>query len=126
VRCHFILYVEDQRASTRWWREALDLEPTLDVDGMTEFTLGDDAVLGLMPAAGITRLLGPALPDPQTDGGVPRSEVYLLVDDPHASHERALRAGGEELSPVLHRDWGHEAGYVLTPDHHVLAFAGSP
>lgn len=31
---------------------------------MTEFTLGNRAVLGLMPEDGIRTLLGPALPDP--------------------------------------------------------------
>ena len=34
-------------------------------------------------------------------------------------------AGATELSPVEPRGWGHRAGYVLTPDGHVLAFSES-
>jgi len=64
--------------------------------GMTEIEIGG-AVLGLMPEAGIRRLLGAALPDPERGRGVPRAEVYLVVDDPEAYHRRALDAGAREL-----------------------------
>lgn len=90
---------------------------------MTELELPGGAVLGLMPEAGIRRLLGEALPDPAAGAGVPRAEVYLLVDDPAAGHARALAAGARELSPLAPRDWGHDAAYSLAPDGHVLAFA---
>jgi catechol 2,3-dioxygenase-like lactoylglutathione lyase family enzyme len=119
-RAHLILYVRDQGASARFWEAALATPPTLDVPGMTEFTLAEGAVLGLMPADGIRRLL-PALPEPTH--GVPRAEVYLVVDDPAAAHARALAAGARELSPLAARDWGHEASYALDPDGHVVAFA---
>jgi uncharacterized protein len=121
---HFILYVADQRAAAAFWAAALDADPTLDVPGMTEFPLGAGCVLGLMPAAGIRRLLGGALPDPASAAGVPRAELYLRVDDPEACHRRALAHGARELSPVEPRGWGDRAGYVLDPDGHVLAFAG--
>lgn len=121
-RAHLILYVEDQPASTAFWRRVLDAAPTLDVPGMTEFALADHVVLGLMPVAGIQRLL-PSLPDPAAAAGVPRAEVYLVVDDPAAAHVRALAAGARELSPLAARDWGHEAAYSLDPDGHVIAFA---
>jgi uncharacterized glyoxalase superfamily protein PhnB len=90
---------------------------------MTEFSLNDGAVLGLMPQAGIKRLLGDKLPDPAGAGRTPRAELYLLVDDPAGHHQRALQSGARELSPLLPRDWGHTAGYSLDPDGHVLAFA---
>jgi uncharacterized protein len=90
---------------------------------MTEFELPGGAVLGLMPVAGIRRLLGRAIPDPDAAAGIPRSELYLVVDDASVYHQRALAAGARELSPVEHRDWGHVAGYTLDPDGHVLAFA---
>lgn len=93
---------------------------------MTEFDLGKGAVLGLMPEAGIMRLLGAALPDPAQAAGVPRSELYLLVSAAAAGHARALTAGARELSPLLQRDWGHKAAYSLDPDGHVLAFAEEP
>ncbi len=121
ARAHFILYVSDQRESARFWTKVLDRAPTLDVPGMTELPLGDDAVLGLMPERGIERLLsGKIAPSSST---VPRAELYLVVDDPEAFHARAIDAGGRELSPMLARDWGHRASYVLDPDGHDVAFA---
>lgn len=123
-RSHLILYVRDQAASARFYRAALATAPSLDVPGMTEFALGAETVLGLMPEAGIRRLL-PSLPDPAAASGVPRAELYLVVDDPAACHARALAAGASELSPLLPRDWGHRAAYSLDPDGHVLAFAAA-
>lgn len=122
MRAHFILYVSNQLASARFYEAALGVAPRLDVPGMTEIELGG-CVLGLMPEAGIRRLLGEAIADPATARGVPRAELYLLVDDPAACHARALAAGARELSPLSPRDWGHAAAYSLDPDGHVLAFA---
>ncbi len=124
---HFILYVADQERSAAFYEAVLGLAPRLHVPGMTELELPGGAVLGLMPEGGIRRLLGDALPDPATARGVPRAELYLLIDDPCAFHARALAAGALELSPLLPRDWGHLAAYSLDPDGHVLAFAsGEP
>ena len=118
-----ILYVADQARARAFWSAALGAEPTLDVPGLTEIPLPGGAVLGLMPEAGIRRLLGQALPDPALAAGVPRTELYLTVPDPRACHARALRAGARELSPPAARDWGDDAGYCLDLDGHVLAFA---
>ena len=38
-KTHFILYVQDQAASTAFYSRALDAEPTLNVPNMTEFVL---------------------------------------------------------------------------------------
>ncbi|MBX3464980.1 MAG: VOC family protein [Planctomycetes bacterium] len=121
---HLVLYVADQARSRAFYERALAIAPRLDVPGMTEFELPGGAVLGLMPEASIRRLLGPVLPDPAAARGVPRAELYLLVDDPRAAHARALAAGARELGAPAPRDWGHTAGYLLDPDGHVLAFAG--
>lgn len=129
LRAHLILYVRDQAVSARFYRAVLAQAPSLDAPGMTEFDLGGHAVLGLMPEAGIRRLLGGTLPDPASARGVPRAELYLVVDDPGVCHARALAAGARELSPLQARGWGHTAAYSLDPDGHVLAFAregGSP
>jgi len=123
VRPHLILYVADQARAAAFYRAVLAAAPRLDVPGMTEFDLGGGAVLGLMPEAGIRRLLGPGLPDPAGAGGAPRAELYLLVEDAAFGHARALASGARELSPLLTRDWGHRAAYSLDPDGHVLAFA---
>lgn len=121
-RAHFILYVADQARSAAFYAAALGAPPALDVPGMTEFALPGGAVLGLMPEAGIRRLL-PDLPDPALARGAPRAETYLLVAEPREALERAVAAGAKELSPVRPRDWGDDAGYCLDPDGHVLAFA---
>ena len=121
-RVHFILYVRDQAASTRFYRAVLLADPTLDVPGMTELPLPGGAVLGLMPETGAARLLGP-LHDPSRAAGVPRAELYLVVDDPTPYHARCLTAGAREVSPISPRDWGHDAGYLLDPDGYVISFA---
>jgi len=120
---HLILYVFDQRSSSEFYARVLDRRPDLDVPGMTEFRLGGGAVLGLMPVQGIRRLLGDALPDPGSAHGVPRAELYVLVDDPAVYHARALRHGATELSALTPRGWGHDVAYSLDADGHVLAFA---
>ena len=117
-----ILYVADQRRSTEFYRQVFGREPSFDVPGMTEFELVDGCRLGLMPVAGIKRLLGAALPDPCQGNGVPRAELYLVVADAAAGHARALGAGATELSLLLPRDWGDSVAYCLDPDGHVLAF----
>ena len=123
MRAHFILFVADQRAACAFYRAVLALEPRLDVPGMTEFELAGGAVLGLMPEQGIRRLLGERLPDPAGARGVPRVELYLVVDDVEAGHRRALAAGAVELSAAADREWGHRVSYLLDHDGHVLAFA---
>ncbi|MBK7874174.1 MAG: VOC family protein [Planctomycetes bacterium] len=122
---HFILYVADQGASSAFYARVLGIAPRLDVPGMTEFELGPRCVLGLMPEAGIRRLLGARLPDPERARGVPRAELYLVVDDADACHARALACGAVELSAPAPRDWGQRVGYVLDPDGHVLACASA-
>ena len=121
-RSHFILYVADQEPSRAFWAAVLLKTPSLHVPGMTEFTLGEGVVLGLMPEKGIARLLGGRI-DPSLGRGGPRAELYLVVDDALAYHRRALAAGAHELDPLSPRDWGHRVSYVLDPDGHVVAFA---
>ncbi len=119
----FIFYVRDQEASADFYSKVLDREPSLHVPGMTEFELGGGASLGLMPEAGIKRLLGVALPDPAAAPGVPRAELYLVVSDAEIHHRRAMESGARELSPLQSRPWGDRASYLLDPDSHVIAFA---
>ena len=90
---HFILYVNDQIRSRDFYTAVLGEEPSLDVPGMTEFEMPGNAILGLMPSAGISRLLGPVLPDPTKAAGVPRAEIYLVEEDPEGLFNRALAAG---------------------------------
>ncbi|MGZ5435675.1 MAG: VOC family protein [Pyrinomonadaceae bacterium] len=123
MKVHFILYVSDQERSTAFYSDVLGEVPSLNVPGMTEFRLKDSTVLGLMPETGIVKLLGPAIVHPALARGVPRSEVYLVVENPAVFYARAIAAGARELSQLALRDWGHQAAYCLDPDGHVLAFA---
>jgi len=118
---NFIIYVADQKASADFYARFLDSAPTLDVPGMTEFTLPGGAVLGLMPIRGIRRLLGDALPGEDWETQTPRCELYLTVSDAAAYFTRAREAGARAVLPVEERDWGHRAGYLLDPDGHVVA-----
>jgi catechol 2,3-dioxygenase-like lactoylglutathione lyase family enzyme len=120
---HFILYVRDQKRSREFYARLLEMEPILDVPGMTEFKLSDSCVLGLMPEIGIKKLLGPKFPDPSQASRVPRAEIYLLREDAPDFYKRALEEGATSLSEMAMRDWGHVVGYCLDPDGHVLAFA---
>ncbi|MEQ1875568.1 MAG: VOC family protein [Bdellovibrionia bacterium] len=124
-KVHVILYVKDQMRSRDFYSRVLQLSPILDVPGMTEFAILDHCVLGLMPEKGIKRLLGDKLPDPESAQGIPRAELYLLVNDPQKYQSRALEFGATELSPLAKRNWGDEVAYSLDPDGHVIAFASS-
>jgi hypothetical protein len=64
MRLLTIIYVVDQKISRDFYATTLGVEPYLDVPGMTEFDFAAGK-LGIMPQAGIKRLLGDALPDPQ-------------------------------------------------------------
>lgn len=119
----FILYVADQARSRDFYRAVLGREPRLDVPGMTEFELSAGAVLGLMPASGIKRLLGDAIDDPLQAGQLPRCELYLPASDPQAMVELVGAAGGRVISPAADRNWGDRVAYAADPDGHILAFA---
>jgi len=123
TKTHLILYVQDQTRSAEFYSRVFHCEPTLNVPGMTEFTLSASCVLGLMPEAGIKRLLGDRLPDPARGSGIPRAEIYLRVTNPRDYHRRAIEAGATELSELKDRDWGDRVAYSLDLDGHVLAFA---
>ena len=120
---HFIFYVRDQQASCEFYSSVLTIMPRLNVPGMTEFALSDTCIFGLMPEAGIKKLLGCALPDPAEANGIPRAELYLVVSNAHEYFSRALSFGAKALNAVAKRDWGHEVGYCLDRDGHVIAFA---
>lgn len=120
MKAHFILYVADQGRATRFYADVLQRAPVLEAPGMTEFELGPETILGLMPVAGIERLLPVQVADASR---AVKAELYLHVDDVQAACTRAIAAGARSLSPATRRDWGDLAGYVMDPDGHVVAFA---
>ena len=122
MQVEFILYVADQDRSTAFYSSLLGVQPSLHVPGMTEFTL-DGCKLGLMPESGIARIITPALPHPASASGVPRCEIYLLVEELAPIVARAERAGAGTVSTAADRDWGHRVAYFSDPDGHVIAIA---
>ncbi len=124
MKCvEFILYVADQNSSTEFYKHVLQVEPSLHVDGMTEFTLSENCKLGLMPEKGIAQIITPVTPNPETGNGIPRCELYLKVETPESYLERALEAGAVLVSEIQPRNWGDKVGYVMDADGHILAFA---
>lgn len=118
-----ILYVADQERSAAFYSTLLERKAVLDVPGMTEFILHDGCKLGLMPDLGIARIVSGPLPHPSSGTGIPRCELYLMVDDVDDSLVRAIKAGAQLVSRSMQRDWGHYVGYVADADGHVIAFA---
>ena len=118
-----ILFVADQQKSRDFYSSVLQMNPELDVPGMTEFKLIDGLKLGLMPENGIARILSDQTPHPKTGNGIPRCELYLLLDNIDEAYERALKAGAKEISKIQERDWGDIVGYLSDPDGHLIALA---
>lgn len=73
---------------------------------MIEFILASHCKLGLMPNKGIAKLLGNALPHPETGNGIPRCELYPLVEDLRLEFENAVTIGAKVISPILDTDSG--------------------
>ncbi len=119
----FILYVSDQLKSATFYEQLLQLEPSLNVPGMTDFKLSDFTKLGLMPENGIAKIIKNALPHPNRGTGIPRCELYLRVNDPKEYIDRAIQLGGKLVDEFLSRDWGDKVGYVADLDGHIIAFA---
>ncbi|MCE3258829.1 MAG: putative lactoylglutathione lyase [Bacteroidetes bacterium] len=118
-----ILYVRDQEKSKTFYEGILNKKPVLHVPGMTEFELGGDVLLGLMPEKSISKILEGKTPSPETGNGIPRCELYLIVEDVNIAYQRAISSGAKEVSAPSARDWGDHVGYCSDPDGHILAFA---
>lgn len=122
-KIQFILYVKDQQKSTHFYETILKQAPSLNVPGMTEFQLSETTKLGLMPEAGIKKILQQHVPDPSLGSGIPRCEIYLHVDSPTDYLTRAIKAGAIKIEDEKSRDWGDSVAYCADIDGHVLAFA---
>ena len=119
----FILYVSDQDKSKAFYQNILQINPGLDVPGMTEFELSTNTKLGLMPETGIAKILQSKVPQPASGNGIPRCEIYLLVDNVQPYIQRSIENGAKLVSPLRNRDWGHKVAYFADLDGHIIAFA---
>jgi predicted enzyme related to lactoylglutathione lyase len=118
-----ILYVANQEKSKQFYSTLFGLSPITDVQGMTEFKLSDNLILGLMPNNNIAKIISPTLPHPNLGNGIPRCELYLHVEQPARHMAKAQELGGKLISNIQQRNWGAYVGYVSDLDGHVLAFA---
>lgn len=123
TQLEFILYISNQEKSRDFYQILLQQKPSLDVSGMTEFTLNDFVKIGLMPNEGIAKIITPKLPHPTSGIGIPRCELYLQVDNIESIFEEAKQAGAIEISPITLRDWGDYVGYLTDFDGHIIALA---
>lgn len=119
----FIIYVADQQASTDFYCRLFDKPPTLNVTGMTEFELSHQCKLGIMPEEGIARIIAEKTQHPSKANGIPRCELYFVVNEIKPYYERALQLNALLVSDTMMRNWGHKACYFSDPDGHIIAFA---
>lgn len=119
----FILYVADQNRSTDFYSKLFRMDPVLNVPGMTEFELSPTSKLGIMPEKGIAAIIADKTPHPSNGNGIPRCEIYIVVDDITPYYERAKALDALLVSDSMERDWGHVACYFSDPDGHIVAFA---
>ena len=119
----FILYVSNQEKSKNFYERLLNIKPSLNVPGMTEFKLFENIKLGLMPENGIAKIISEKLPHPKNGNGIPRCEIYLKVQNPIEYISRGIELGGKEISEFQNRDWGDKVGYISDLDGNIIAFA---
>lgn len=119
----FILFVKDQQKSKSFYESTLDLKPILDVPGMTEFSIGSNILLGLMPEDGIVRILDNKVENVDSSKAIARCELYLSVDNPDEYYDRAIKAGGQGISKGTARNWGDYTAYCSDFDGNIIAFA---
>ncbi|KGO90593.1 VOC family protein [Flavobacterium suncheonense] len=119
----FILYVDNQESTSRFYEAVFRTKPTLEVPGMTEFTLSETLKIGLMPNSGIAKILTPKTVHPEKGNGIPRCEFYFYVTDLQFEFDNAVKAGAKIISDIEDRNWGDRVGYVADLDGHIIAFA---
>jgi len=118
-----ILYVKDQQKSTEFYQNIFGKEPDLKVPGMTEFILNNFCKIGLMPNDGIAKIITPDLPHPNSGNGIPRCELYFIVENLQEEYENIKNLGVKIISKIEPRNWGDNAFYFSDLDGHVIAFA---
>lgn len=118
-----ILYVKDQQKSTDFYQKVLRKQADLNAPGMTEFIINDFCKLGLMPNDGIAKIITPTLPNPNLGNGIPRCELYFIVENLQKEYQNIKNLDAEIISEIEARNWGDTAFYFSDLDGHVIAFA---
>jgi uncharacterized glyoxalase superfamily protein PhnB len=118
-----ILYVENQNISKNFYKNILEINPRLDVPGMTEFEINSGCILGLMPYKNIKVIIPQSFSKFFLDSNIPSCELYIITNEIDRKIKLAIENGAKILSPFEMRNWGHEVVYFSDPDSHILAFA---
>ncbi|GAB3715670.1 VOC family protein [Flavobacterium koreense] len=118
-----ILYVKDQQKSTDFYQTVFRKKPDLNVPGMTEFILNDFCKIGLMPNDGIAKIITPSLPHPNLGNGIPRCELYFIVENLQEEYQNIKNLDAKIISKIEGQNWGDTAFYFSDLDGHVIAFA---
>lgn len=119
----FILYVDNQEVSSRFYEALFRTKPILEVPGMTEFILSETLKIGLMPNNGIAKIITPTTVHPEKGNGIPRCELYFYVENIELEYQNALQAGAKIISGIENRNWGDRVCYFADLDGHIIAFA---
>ncbi len=119
----FILYVANQEVSSRFYEAVFRTKPTLEVPGMTEFTLSETLKIGLMPNDGIAKIITPTTVHPEKGNGIPRCELYFYVENIELEYKNALQSGARIISGIEDRNWSDRVCYFADLDGHIIAFA---
>jgi catechol 2,3-dioxygenase-like lactoylglutathione lyase family enzyme len=117
-----ILAVTDLPRATAFWREALELEPRVQVPVYVELELPGGMGLGLYEREGFGRNTG-QVPMRAEPGQLQPTELYFRCDDLEGAIARLERLGARCLSARAPRDWGDEAAYFADPDGNVVVVA---
>jgi len=118
-----IVYVENQNLSRDFYSKLLEIQPVLDVVGMTEFELNTNTRLGLMPKENISKILDFQVDIPDTKINKPSCELYFFVGNPDEYLQKLVLLGGKLLSAGKLRNWGHFVAYGFDLDNNLIAFA---
>ena len=76
-----------------------------------------------MPESGIAKILLPVTKHPNTGNGIPRNELYIIVEDVNTVFNNALANGAILVKKKKKRDWGDTVGYIQDFDGHIIAIA---
>ncbi len=118
-----VLYVKDQQKSTDFYQKVLRKKADLNVPGMTEFIINNFCKLGLMPNDGIAKIISPSLPHPNLGNGIPRCELYFIVENLQEEYQNIKNLDAKIISEIENRNWGDTAFYFSDLDGHVIALA---
>ena len=86
-----IIFVENQEKARDFYKEVLDMEPLMDVPGMTEFKLADNMLLGIMPMRNKNMMDIKTIKHWKRRNS--KCQIYLPVDEPDDYYNRVVKAG---------------------------------